>query len=101
MSRTLAFLRRFSRHRLAVVGLAIYLALVLVALFAPLLAPYDPAAQNLELRLQGPSLAHPFGLDSLGRDIFSRVVLGARQGTDLVLLESGDEGATWTTPSVL
>ncbi len=49
-----------------------------VALVGPLLVPYDPSAQQLALRLQGPSLTHPFGLDELGRDVFARTVFGAR-----------------------
>lgn len=48
------------------------------ALAAPLLSPYDPAAQALPLRLEGPSLAHPLGLDELGRDILARLFAGAR-----------------------
>ncbi len=51
---------------------------VLAALFAPWLAPCDPAAQRLEQRLEGPSAAHPLGLDELGRDILSRLLHGAR-----------------------
>ena len=52
--------------------------LVLVALLAPLLAPYDPLAQNLYARLQPPSASHWLGTDDFGRDIFSRIVYGAR-----------------------
>ncbi|HNU82539.1 MAG: ABC transporter permease [Acidobacteria bacterium] len=51
---------------------------VLAALLAPWLAPCDPAAQRLEQRLEGPSAAHPLGLDELGRDILSRLLHGAR-----------------------
>ena len=51
---------------------------VLAALFAPLLAPYDPARIQLAHRLQNPSFAHPFGTDELGRDVLSRVFYGAR-----------------------
>jgi len=51
---------------------------VLVALLAPLLAPYDPIAQDMSARLQGPSLAHLFGTDNFGRDILSRVIHGTR-----------------------
>ena len=51
---------------------------VLAAIVAPWAAPYDPAFQELALRLDRPSFAHPFGLDELGRDIFSRVLAGAR-----------------------
>lgn len=60
------------------VGAAIVLVAVLAALFGPMLAPYDPAAQELALRLEGPTGRHWFGLDELGRDIFARVLAGAR-----------------------
>jgi peptide/nickel transport system permease protein len=69
------FLRQ---NKLAFGGLVIVSALTLAALFAPWLAPYDPAAQILKDRLQGPSWQHPFGNDELGRDILSRLLLGAR-----------------------
>jgi peptide/nickel transport system permease protein len=51
---------------------------VLAAILGPSLAPFDPAAQELALRLEGPTGAHWFGLDELGRDIFARVLAGAR-----------------------
>jgi len=51
---------------------------VLAAVVGPLLTPYDPAAQELARRLEGPSASHPFGLDELGRDILSRLLSGAR-----------------------
>jgi peptide/nickel transport system permease protein len=56
----------------------VIVVIVFVALLAPLLAPYDPDAQNLDLRLHGPSRVHWFGTDSLGRDVFSRLVFGTR-----------------------
>jgi len=59
-------------------GAAIVIVIVASALVAPWLVPFDPASQELPLRLEGPTRAHWFGLDELGRDIFSRVVLGAR-----------------------
>ncbi|HET6621818.1 MAG TPA: ABC transporter permease, partial [Dongiaceae bacterium] len=59
-------------------GAAIVAFWVLVALFAPLLAPYDPIAQDVPARLQGPSLTHWFGTDNFGRDILSRVIYSAR-----------------------
>src|SRR6476619_5345451 len=59
-------------------GLIMVIAVVAAALFAPWLVPFDPSAQELPLRLQGPSWQHWFGLDELGRDILSRVLLGAR-----------------------
>lgn len=60
------------------VGGSIVVIVVAVALLGPWLVPYDPAAQTLPFRLDGPSSAHWFGLDELGRDILSRVVYGAR-----------------------
>ncbi len=59
-------------------GAAIVAIIALAAIVGPSLTPYDPAVQQLPLRLQGPSLAHPFGLDELGRDILVRVLAGAR-----------------------
>jgi peptide/nickel transport system permease protein len=60
------------------VGLFIVILAVAAAALGPSLTPYDPAAQTLADRLEPPSRAHPFGLDELGRDIFSRLVSGAR-----------------------
>jgi peptide/nickel transport system permease protein len=60
------------------VGLAIVVLTVLAASLGPILTPYDPASQELSRRLEGPSRAHPFGLDELGRDILSRLLAGAR-----------------------
>jgi peptide/nickel transport system permease protein len=59
-------------------GAAIVLAAVVAAVIGPWAAPFDPASQELSLRLAAPSVHHPFGLDELGRDIFSRVLAGAR-----------------------
>ncbi|HEX3372660.1 MAG TPA: ABC transporter permease [Edaphobacter sp.] len=66
------------RQPLAAVGLALLLLFVVCALFAPWLAPQDPAQLDLKGRLMGPSAAHPFGTDELGRDILSRTLFGAR-----------------------
>jgi len=59
-------------------GLAIVLVVVVAALFGPIVAPFDPSTQQLALRLEGPTGLHWFGLDELGRDIFTRVLYGAR-----------------------
>src|SRR3546814_2138625 len=67
-------------------GLGSVLALILVAVFAPLIAPYNPNAQVLADRLQYFSAAHPFGTDELGRDIFSRIVYGSRLTLYIVVL---------------
>jgi ABC-type dipeptide/oligopeptide/nickel transport system permease subunit len=69
--------RRFRRNKLAMVGLVIIVALVLIAVFAPLIAPYSITERVPEFR-QGPSADHWFGTDAVGRDEFSRVVFGAR-----------------------
>ena len=59
-------------------GALVVVVAVVAAIVGPLLAPFDPSAQELALRLEGPSLVHWFGLDELGRDIFARVLSGAR-----------------------
>jgi peptide/nickel transport system permease protein len=76
----------FARNRLAMVGLGIVLALVIVAVLAPLIATDSPFAQDLANRLQPPSVAHWFGTDQYGRDIWSRVVHGSRLTLYIVLL---------------
>lgn len=66
------------RSRVAVAGLAIVLFWLLVAVFAPLVAPHDPFAQDAAAINQGPSTLYPLGTDKLGRDVLSRLVYGAR-----------------------
>jgi len=70
--------RRLARHTGARFGIAVALLFALAALLAPWVAPYDPEAIALGANLQGPSGAHPFGTDSLGRDVLSRTIWGAR-----------------------
>jgi peptide/nickel transport system permease protein len=70
--------RRLLRRPLAVAGLVVALVFVLAAIFAPLIAPYDPGKSDFSAALAGPSAEHLFGTDELGRDVFSRVVWGAR-----------------------
>jgi peptide/nickel transport system permease protein len=65
-------------NRLTIIGLIIVAVLVIVALFAPWIATYDVGTTNLSMRYLAPSAQHWFGTDSTGRDIFSRVVFGAR-----------------------
>ncbi len=69
---------RLKRNRFAIAGALVLLAIVLIAIAAPLLAPYDPIAQDYDHLLQGPSLQHVFGTDNFGRDIFSRIIYGGR-----------------------
>jgi ABC-type dipeptide/oligopeptide/nickel transport system permease subunit len=70
--------RRFARNRGAVFGLAVFVAMLLMAALADVIAPYDPLAQGVGPALQGPSWAHWAGTDSFGRDILSRIIYGAR-----------------------
>ncbi len=79
-------LRRTGMGTLAA-GAAILLAFVAAALLAPLIAPYDPIAQDAAARLQPPSASHWLGTDNFGRDILSRIVWGAR--TDLLIASLG------------
>jgi peptide/nickel transport system permease protein len=71
-------LQRARRQPLAALGLALLVLFVVCAVFAPWLAPQDPAQLDLTGRLMGPSAAHWFGTDELGRDILSRTLFGAR-----------------------
>src|SRR5205814_9405020 len=71
-------LRRFRRSTTALVGVAIVLALVLVAIFADVLAPRDPIASDQTRTFQRPSWDYPLGTDQLGRDMLSRVIHGTR-----------------------
>jgi len=77
---------QFKRNRLAVLGLFIVLALVILAAIAPVIAPHDPYDQNLSRRLLAPSAAHWFGTDEFGRDILSRLLYGARITLMIVVL---------------
>jgi peptide/nickel transport system permease protein len=79
-------LLRLRRRPMAVAGLTVAGLFVLMALFAPLIAPYDPADTNFDAVLQSPSAAHIMGTDDLGRDVFSRVVFGARASLEAGVL---------------
>lgn len=69
--------RRFKRNKLAVFGMGLAVFLILMAVFANFIAPYDPAAISTD-RLASPSLEHLMGTDNYGRDLFSRIIYGAR-----------------------
>lgn len=71
-------LRRAARSPLTVLGAALVTAMALLAVFAPLIATHDPVKLDILARFSPPSAAHLFGTDEVGRDIFSRVVIGAR-----------------------
>lgn len=72
------FRETVEQHPLAIAGLVLVVLFSSFALFAPWIAPYDPAYLDLSTRLQGPSMNHWFGTDELGRDILSRVIFGSR-----------------------
>lgn len=71
-------LRRLRSDKMAATGALIFVVMVVVAVFAPLISPGDPVASNIGDRWHPPSFAHPFGTDFFGRDVFSRVLHGAR-----------------------
>lgn len=73
-----ALLAKLFRRKLVLAGAIMLTAVALLALFAPWLTPYDPMALKILDRLQSPRAAHWFGTDELGRDVFSRVIFGAR-----------------------
>ncbi len=88
----LGAVRFLRRNPLALAGVVIFLAWVLISLFADRLAPYGPLQQDIVNRLQPPSPAHWFGTDQLGRDVFSRVLYGGRLSLPagvLVILTAG------------
>lgn len=68
----------FKKNKVAVFSLGVVIILVFIAIFAPILAPFDPNKQDLSIRLLKPSAAHWFGTDEFGRDILSRVIYGCR-----------------------
>ena len=85
--------RRFAlgaawRQPLAIAGLVIAAIWIVIAVFAPLIAPHDPLAQTFTAA-KGPSWSHPFGTDELGRDVFSRVISGSRVSLPIALVLVG------------
>ncbi len=78
--------RRLLRNPSSLIGLVIVTLLILMALFAPLLATHDPDAQDLARRLAAPSAGHWLGTDQFGRDLYSRLLYGARPTLAVVLL---------------
>lgn len=75
---TRLFWKRFKRNRLAVLGGVIVLSLFLIALFSPLISPYDPNEIDRKHILEPPSMTHPLGTDDLGRDVLSRMIYGSQ-----------------------
>ncbi|MCD8014164.1 MAG: ABC transporter permease [Lachnospiraceae bacterium] len=71
-------MKRLAKNKVAMAGLIILIILVLLSVFAPLIAPYEPGAMDYSAMYATPSLKHLFGCDGLGRDIFSRLLYGGR-----------------------
>jgi peptide/nickel transport system permease protein len=82
-------LKAFNANKTSWVGLAVFLVVALLAIFAPLIAPYDPLDQNILSRLKAPSSSHWFGTDFYGRDTLSRILWGARISLTIGLLAIG------------
>ncbi|MCL4490892.1 MAG: ABC transporter permease [Nitrospirae bacterium] len=80
---------RFRKNPLSVIGLGIILALAIIAVGAPLIAPYKPTAINVYNVLSAPSSSHPFGTDELGRDVLSRMIWGSRASLKVGFLAVG------------
>ena len=74
-----AVMKRLRRNKMAMVGLAVIVLIILVAIFADVLAPYPYAKQDLTNYFSGPTAEHPLGTDKLGRDMLSRLIYGARE----------------------
>jgi len=82
-------LKRILRNKLAVAGLSFILFVFFIAIFAPYVAPYDPYKINVYKVLEPPSGEHLFGTDELGRDVFSRIIYGARVSLRVGFLAMG------------
>lgn len=81
-------MKRLSKDHVAMFGLIILMVLILMAVFAPILAPYDPNAMDAKAAFTTPCLEHLFGCDNLGRDMFSRCLYGGRYSLSLGLVSS-------------
>lgn len=88
-SEFLRVMRQLAKNKAAVIGLIIFAIEVVLAILAPLIAPYDYTAMDMMNCFATPSLAHPFGCDDMGRDIFSRVLIGARYSISSGVLAVG------------
>jgi len=95
------FWRRLRRRHTALAAGVVVLLIILIAIFAPVLAPYDPAAADYDALLQGPSLAHLAGTDSYGRDILSRIIWGGRISLTVGLVSAFAGGLVGTTLGLL
>ena len=81
--------RRFKKNRLAMIGAAVIVSLILIAVFAPLIAPCSPTRIDVNHVLAPPSWRHPFGTDELGRDVLSRMIYGSRVSMSVGFIAMG------------
>ena len=86
-------LRALIRDPMGLMGLILVTLFILMAVAAPILAPYDPIALDVRAKLQAPSLAHWLGTDQLGRDTLSRIIYGARTALTIALTAIGLAGS--------
>ncbi len=77
---------RLFRKKTAIVGLVIFIIIIFIGIFAPLLAPYDPYEMDFANMMAGPSKEHWLGCDDLGRDLLSRILIGTRYSVGLALI---------------
>ena len=82
-------LKRLRKNKLAMLGLSIVILIILIAIFAPLISPYNPILRIKEDSSLSPSMNHLFGTDLLGRDIFSRVIYGSRISIEVGVIAVG------------
>jgi ABC-type dipeptide/oligopeptide/nickel transport system permease subunit len=80
---------RLLANRLAILGMIVVAALIIIAIIGPIILPYDFLSQDLSQRSQPPSMEHWLGTDDLGRDVFSRVIYGARTATIVAFSVTG------------
>ncbi|MBM4428787.1 MAG: ABC transporter permease [Chloroflexi bacterium] len=93
--------RQLSRNRGAIIGLALVIVEILIAIAAPLIAPHDPLKQSFAVALKPPSRTHLFGTDDVGRDILSRVIYGARISLRVGLISVGIASIFGTSLGIL
>jgi peptide/nickel transport system permease protein len=91
------FCRVFFSRKLVLFGLIVILGLIIVAIFAPLVAPYDPYKQNLKEKLLHPSREHLLGTDPIGRDTLSRIIYGSRTSLMVGIISVGIASSIGTT----
>lgn len=81
--------RRLRRHRIGMIGLTIVAFLIVVGILGPYIAPYDPNEMDMSARFAPPSFSHPMGTDDFGRDMLSRIMVGARVSLQVGIIAVG------------